>query len=152
MSPSRKFELFGEYQINHMVATFRHIDRLLEMIQTALTNNEEGLFPRYVHNLDAEREKELLAFVAELRARMATKMKKYGLAMPPPKTTASHAVESALSFIGIALDDLRPKEMRGYGPVNETAAKELEELIHELQVLTTSAVRSLKIQDEGVAS
>lgn len=152
MNPSRKPELFGEYQISHLVGTFRHIDHLLEMIQMALTKNEEGLFPRHVHDLDAERKKHLLAFVAELRAQMAEKMKKYGLEMPPPKTTASRAVESALSFIAIALDDLRPNEMRGYGPVNERAAEELEELIDELQVLTASAVRGLKIRGEGVAS
>lgn len=152
MNSQRKTEMFSESQINHLVGAFRHIDHLLEIIEAAVTGNSGGLFPGDVQDLDAQRKKDILGFVAELRARMAMKMKKYGLEIPTPKTTASHAVQSAMSFIDIALDDLRPNEMRGYGPVNERAAKELEELIHELQLLTASVVRGLKTRGEGVAS
>ena len=152
MNSPRKPELFSESQINHLVGAFRHIDHLLEIIEAAVTGNSGGLFPGDVQDLDAQRKKEIIALVAEVRVRMGMKMKKYGLAIPTPKTTASHSVRSALSFIDIALDDLRPNEMRGYGPVNERAAKELGELIHELQLLLASAVRGLKTHSEGVAS
>lgn len=152
MNPSRKPELFTESQTNHLVGTFRHVDHLLELIEAAVTDSRGGLFPGDVQDLNAERKREILAFVAELRDRMAEKMKKYNLELPPPKTTASHAAASALSFIGIAFDDLRPSEMRGYGQVSENAAAELQDMIHELQSLTTAALRSLKRRGEGVAS
>lgn len=152
MNPIRKPELFGEYQINHLVGSFRHIDHLLTMIEGALNDHGGALFPRYIQDIDADCKNHLLDFAVELRERMTQRMKSYGLEMPTPKTTASHATEAALSFIAIALDDLRPKEMRGYGPVNERTAKELEELIHEFQALTKETVRSLKICGEGIAN
>lgn len=152
MAPKDKPELFSEYQMNHLVGTFRHVDHLLAMIEAATTDDSDKLFPSYVRDVNPAQREKLLAFVKEFREHLVLRMRKYNIERPSPKTTASHAVSAALSFIDIGLDDLRPGEMRGYGPVSESAGTELHALIREFQSLTASAVQILKRRDGGVAT
>ena len=152
MKPSTGPGLFSEYQINHLVGTFHHIDQLLGSVEVALMDDSRGLFPEHVQDLGAEQKARLVAFVTEFRNRLSLKMEEYNIDRPTPKTTASRAVESALIFIDIALDDLRPQTMRGYGALSQNASAELHRLIHELQSLTASVAGTSKPLEEGEAS
>jgi hypothetical protein len=103
---------------------FRHVDTLLQVLENAESGRNEGLFPDYTPDLAPAEISALMTFVSELRAKMPDKLTAYGFGPTAPKTTAKHAAHSTLTFITIAVDELRPRNVRGYGELTEKAARE----------------------------
>lgn len=62
-------------------------------------------------------------------------MKDYKVDVGPSTISAVQAVRSALSFIDIAVTELRPRYMRGYGAVPPEAAAQLERTVDQLDQL-----------------
>jgi hypothetical protein len=56
-----------------------------------------------------------------------------------PHISASHAIHVGLTFVEIAIAELAPRYMRGYGPVSQEGAADLNGIVTELQ----SAVKEL---------
>jgi hypothetical protein len=139
----RATPLLTPAQVNHFLAGFRQIDRLLCSIEEEVQGDESGLFPRISPNLTELQKDLLLRFTTAMRKRMADILELHEVAIPEARTTASHAVSSALTFIDIALSDLRPKVMRGYGEVGEDATEALNQIVTELRSLQGSALRDL---------
>ncbi len=133
--------LFTPAQLNHFLAGFRQIDRLLVSIEEVAEGQESGLFPRVSPDLTLPQKDLLLCFAAAMRQAMTAILESNGVAIPKARTTASHAVSSALTFIDIALSDLRPKVMRGYGEVGEDATQVLNRIVAELRSLQGNALR-----------
>lgn len=143
--------LFSQHQRNHIVSVFRHIDTLLQVLESIASGRSEGLFPDYTPDLAPAEISALMTFVSELRAKMADKLTAYGFGSAAAKTTAKHAAHSTLTFITIAVDELRPRNVRGYGELTEKATRELETLVAELDARTSSAARALAHTTEGVS-
>jgi hypothetical protein len=141
--PDDRAQLLTPPQTNHFLAGFRQIDRLLCSIEDVVQGGEGGLFPRIAPDLTGRQKDLLLGFVAAMRKSMADILASHQMAVPEARTTASHAVRSALTFIDIALSDLRPKVMRGYGEVSEDAAEALQRIVAELRRLQGSTLRDL---------
>ncbi len=133
-------------QTNHFLAGFRQIDRLLCSIEEAVQGEDNGLFPRISPDLTPRQKDHLLRFASTMRKSMAAILEAHALAVPKARTTASHAVSSALTFIDIALSDLRPKVMRGYGEVSDGAAEALNRIVTELRSLEGGALRELNAE------
>jgi hypothetical protein len=49
-----------------------------------------------------------------------------------PTIPASHAILTHLSFIDIAVEELRPRYMRGSRPIEDGVASELNGVVHKL--------------------
>ena len=128
-------------QVNHFLAGFRQIDRLLCSIEEVVEGEESGLFPRVSPDLTQPQKDLLLHFTAAMRQVIAAILESNAVAIPKARTTASHAVSSALTFIDIALSDLRPKVMRGYGEVSDEATQALNRIVAELRSLQGDALR-----------
>lgn len=139
-------------QANHFLAGFRQIDRLLCSIEEVVQGDEGGLFPRISPDLTQRQKDLLLRFAAAMRARMAAILASHEVAIPEARTTASHAVRSALTFVDIALSDLRPKVMRGYGEVSGEAAEALHRIVNELRSLQGNALRELNSEPRDEAT
>ena len=150
MSSSVNQALFTDYQRNHIVSVFRHIDGLLQVLESATGNPSHTLFPDYLKDLSPVDADVIAAFAADIRTAIAAKLDLYGIGMPAPKATASHAVQSALTFITIAADELRPKNVRGYGSLTEYAKQELESVVADFESRTRCAVHALMSQSQGV--
>jgi len=152
MDEASKKSPFNPYQTNHLMATFRHIDHLLSMIDVAVDGPPSEIFPHYNPDLSEQERKILREAAKMLRTKLAAVLVRNGLGKPEPRTKASHAVTSAFAFISIALDDLRPEEMRGYGAVSPEAVVELNSLILELQSFTTETRQALEAERKERAS
>ena len=61
------------------------------------------------------------------------------LAPEKPRVSAVHSIHVNLTFVDIAIAELAPHYMRGYGPVSEKGAAELNGIVAELQ----SAIKEL---------
>ncbi|HVO68356.1 MAG TPA: hypothetical protein VMT12_17910, partial [Syntrophales bacterium] len=52
-----------------------------------------------------------------------------------PGISAVDAIRTAIHFADIAMEEKRPKYMRGYGELTDVAATELNEIVSEMQEL-----------------
>jgi hypothetical protein len=62
----------------------------------------------------------------------------------PPEIPATRAVMTDLSFIEIAIEEMRPNYMLGYGTVPEDAARELNGVMDELRSLVEGMQRYVR--------
>ena len=62
-------------------------------------------------------------------------MAEQSLAPEESRISAAHSIDVGVSFIEIAIAELAPRYMRGYGPVSEQAATDLQRIVAELQLV-----------------
>jgi hypothetical protein len=122
----------------------------LQVLGAATGKPGPALFPDYLNDTSPGANDVMATFAAEMRAAIVAKLDQYGFGVPAPKTTASHAVRSALTFITIAADELRPHNVRGYGSLSEGGKQELESVVTDFESRTRSAVLALAAKSEGV--
>jgi hypothetical protein len=67
----------------------------------------------------------------------------------PPEVPVTRSVTVDLTFIDIAIEELKPSYMRGCGAVPDDAVDELNGVVHELRSLTGSMERYLR-QELGI--
>lgn len=126
-------ETFNEYQRRRLRVTCQHIDGLLTEIETILgASDSKPPFPKYVTDLGAAQRKRLEHGLARMRAQLLQVLGRNGIEVAPPSISAAHAIHSALTFAQIAVEELAPKRMRGYGEVSRRAASELEHIVSGL--------------------
>jgi hypothetical protein len=117
-------------------AAFQYIDTLLSGIDAILDPPDSGaLFPRYAVDLAPAQRVLLQRGIVEIRGRLSQALADNNLAIEPPSISAVQAVRSALNFIDIAVTELRPRYMRGYGAVPPEAAAQLERTVDQLEQL-----------------
>jgi hypothetical protein len=127
-------------QRQRLLTTCKHIDALLGDIEEILYAAEaKSAFPNYVNDVPAIHRGAIENYVARLRRQLLQELAGQSLAPEEPHILVSHAIHVRLSFIEIALAELAPLHMRGYGPVSEEGATDLDGLVAELQ----SAVKEL---------
>jgi hypothetical protein len=76
-----------------------------------------------------------------------------GIGPEPPQIPASRAIHASLTFIEIAIQELKPKYMSAYGPVTQAAAETLERFVEEVAPLVRSADRVVSVKmSENIAA
>ena len=127
-------------QRQRLLVTCKHIDKLLgEIEETLNATASKSLFPRYVNDITGQQRKAIEDHIKGFRAKILSVMEGQSLALEEPTISAAHSIHVGLTFMDIAIAELAPGYMRGYGPVSEEAAADLREVIAELQ----SGVRDL---------
>ena len=129
-------------QRQHLLITCKHIDRLVGDIEATLNAAaSRSVFPSYLGDITPLQRKTMEGYIARLRAQLLQVLAKHSLAPGEPHIPASHSIDVGLTFIEIAIAELDPHYMRGYGPVSKEGATDLQGMIAELQ----SAVKELHL-------
>jgi len=129
-------------QRQRLLITCKHIDRLLGDIEATLNAAaSRSVFPSYLGDITPLQRKTMEGYIARLRAQLLQVLAKHSLAPEEPHISASHSIDVGLTFIEIAIAELDPHYMRGYGPVSKEGANDLQGMIAELQ----SAVKELHL-------
>jgi hypothetical protein len=140
---SAELATLNSHHQRRLRATFQYIDNLLSEIDAILKPRDSGsLFPRYAVDFAPSQRVLLQSGIAEIRGRLLQAVKDYQIDVGPPSISAVQAIRSALSFIDIAVAELRPRYMRGYGAVPPEAAAlldrtidQLDQLVHQLDAV-----------------
>ena len=127
--------------------TFRHIDKMLADMEDALHVSASRMaFPQYLQDIDPEQRVEIEDHIRRIRAYLVQALERQGIERPPADIPVSRSLHTILTFVEIAVEELKPQYMRGYGEVPaEAAAKlnnvsvELRELVHQLSHYLTHA-------------
>jgi GTP-binding protein EngB required for normal cell division len=141
-------ETLNPFQANRLRVTCQYIDKNLAEIEEIL--NSTGLkmaFPRYAADVLPAQRRTIEDYIARVRAQLVRVLEGQRIAREKPSIPASRAVHIHLGAIDIAVEELKPKYMRGYGEVPEGVATELNGIVGELSGLIQRLDRYLS---EGV--
>jgi hypothetical protein len=137
-------------QVGSLLATFHHIDGLLADIEDILDCAQtSSVLPQYLADFDAPTRDEIERQIRDFRAAMVAMLEKEGIRTHGREISALHAIASTVDFIELAIDDLRPERMRGYGEVSEASKRSLEEMAGKLAQLTKTLLRSTRHASAG---
>ncbi len=136
-----------------LVSHCRHVDRLLGDIENVLNASlTSPAFPRVRADLSPAEAKVVADYVARIRAQMVRVLDGLGIRPPEPDLGARHSIRVSLAFARVALEEIRPEHMIGYGGLPEALVPELEGLSAELQALVNRLDSYLGRGDGGAAS
>ncbi len=127
-------------QRQHLLITCKHIDKLLGDVEETLNAAaSKSVFPSYTGDITPLQRKTIEDYIARLRGQLLQVLAGQSLAPEKPRISATHSIHVGLTFVEIAIAELAPHYMRGYGPVSEDGATDLHGIVAELQ----SAVKEL---------
>lgn len=138
----------NEFQVQHVEATFSHVDKLLEGIE-ALARPNVSPFAREKRDITPDEARFLASFVQQMRVRMIAALDRLGLERPKHYLSARYSADVTLRFAEIALADLSPQSLRGYGAVDPEAAAEVGALAMDLRDLIERGRALFHEQDAG---
>ena len=121
-------------QRHRLRITYKHIDQLLgDIEQTLNVTASKGVFPNYIADITPSQREAIEDYIAQFRKHLRYVLASQGLVPEEPHISAAHSIEVGLTFIEVAIEELAPRYMRGYGPVSEQGAADLYAIMSELQ-------------------
>lgn len=139
----------NENQARRLNATCQHIDKLLSDVEQILSAaSSKAAFPKYRLDVTPAQCRTVEDYIARVRAQLARVLDGQGISKAERLIPARHAIRTTLAFIDIAVEELKPRYMRGYGDLSEDMAVELNGIVGELEGLVSRLDRYLA-QGEG---
>jgi GTP-binding protein EngB required for normal cell division len=140
----------NEVQQRRLSITCKYIDKLLCDIEQALHSAASlSPFPRYLVDITPAQSRVIEDHIRRLRAQLLRALDWQHLKPEPAEIPITRSVTVDLTFIDIAIEELKPSYMRGCGAVPEDAVNELNGVVHELRSLAGSVERYLR-QELGI--
>ena len=126
-------------QQRRLLITCKYIDNLLCDIEHALHSAaSESPFPRYVVDLTPAQTRVIEDHIRGLRSQLLRTLAWQHMKPEAPEIPVSRSVMTDLAFVDIAIEELKPRYLRGCGAVPEDAVDELNGVIRELRSLVQS--------------
>ena len=127
-------------QRQHLLVTCKHIDKMLGDVEATLNAaSSKTVFPSYANDVTPMQRKTIEDYIARVRGQLLQVLAGQLLEPEKPRISAIHSIHVNLTFVDIAIAELAPHYMRGYGPVSEAGAADLNGIVAELQ----SAIKEL---------
>lgn len=128
--------LLNSSQQRHLLSSCEYVDGLLSEIESVLSaSGSQSPFLKYHMDLSPVQKKVALDFVARIRTQMVRALNGMGITLQSPRIGVTRMIRTNLNFADIAIDELRPQYMRGYGSVSESVIPELNGIVTELSGL-----------------
>ena len=126
-------ETLNPHQQRRLRVTCQHLDGLLSAMEKVLSASaSQSPFPKYIPDIPLARRKRLIDGIARMRVQLLHVLESQRIEVAPPSISAAYAIHSAMTFAQIAVEELAPKHMRGYGEVSQRAAAELNDIVTRL--------------------
>ncbi|MGA7858644.1 MAG: hypothetical protein WCA11_11985 [Terracidiphilus sp.] len=126
----------NEPQQRRLSVTCKYIDGLLCEIEQALDSAaSKSPFPRYVVDVTPAQTHEIENHILRLRAELLRALAWQHLGPEPPEIPVTRSILTDLSYVDNAIEELKPRYLRGCGPIPPDAVDELNEAIRGLQAL-----------------
>jgi GTP-binding protein EngB required for normal cell division len=135
----------NEFQARRLTVTCRYIDDTIGDTQEILNSAvSKAAFPKYIQDITPAQRRTIEDYFARIRAQLARVLDGQGIPRPDAWCPASRAVSTSLTVIDIAVEELRPRYMRGYGDLPPALATELEGISGELRGLIARVYQYLR--------
>ncbi|HTO87045.1 MAG TPA: dynamin family protein [Thermoanaerobaculia bacterium] len=113
-------------------SAFKHIDKLLADAQAAWAGPGSP-FATHFPDLTPTQQRVIADYIARVRDQMADSCRALGISLEPPRVAASWSVQTAVSFAQIAVAEIAPSRLEGYGPLDRETTGVLERLEADLE-------------------
>lgn len=142
--------LFNEAQQRRLLASARHADKLLGEIEQILRAAEsKSPFPKYRPDVAPHQALVLASHIARFRSHLSRALAAAGIEHDQPQFSALHAIRVTLAFVRIAVEEMAPEHLRGYGELPAAAADYLRGLSAELEGLLATLDRTLALGERA---
>jgi hypothetical protein len=134
--PQESASALNPNHARRLSATFRYVDKLLADMESALDVSACKLaFPQYSCDVAPAQRGVIEDHIRRIREVLVRVLEGQKIKCPPADIPVSRSLHSTLTFVDIAVEELRPEHMRGYGEVSSAGAVELNAITAELQGL-----------------
>ncbi|HUL41890.1 MAG TPA: dynamin family protein [Burkholderiales bacterium] len=120
-------------QQSRVLTTLTYVDELLSDIARILdaVQNQSPL-SKYIANATPVQQKVITDYTARARTLMRSLLEEQRVALPQPTVDAVWAARVALRAAEIAIEELEPQYMHGYGELSEEGRKALNRMVSQL--------------------
>jgi hypothetical protein len=144
-APARHSGELNEPQRRRLSVTCEYVDRLLQDVEQILASgSSKSPFPRYVLDVSGAQNEALEGYIGELRAALLRALAWQQMQPREADIPASRAVLINLDYVGIAIEELKPRYMRGSGAVPDDAVDGLNRVVDDLRAAADSMERYLQ--------
>lgn len=128
----------NENQKRRLRVSCEYIDKLLSSIEEVLyQSSSRTVFPKFKSEVSLAQRQTIENYIARIRAQLLRVLDGQDIPQGKPSILATHSIHVSLTCIEIAVEELYPKSMQGYGAVPEAVAAELNGICGELLGLVT---------------
>ncbi len=128
----------NESHQRRITITFRSVDEMLtEAVQLLDPMQAQSPFSENIPDATPVQHKVIADYAARTRARMREILQECGVKLPAPHISSIWAARTLFTSADIAVEELRPQYMTGFGELPEDTAKELETVVSEVLDLLT---------------
>jgi hypothetical protein len=112
-------------QKRRILHAFRDIHRRLDDIESAIAHANDSPFDRSVNDLSPEDVRYVLNSFARIREAMESCLRDSDIPIEVSPSNLRWTVQNKLMFVTVALEEIGPKQLRGYGPLPEAGRAEV---------------------------
>jgi len=138
----------NENHKRRLLAACKHMDDLLSRSLNAIAPDKPGLYPQCFQDISLSELHWIESYVDKLREQLLSLIKRFEVEIPAPSTPASWILKTNLNFLDIAIEELYPKHLRGYGEMDPKSAGDLTWTLQEIQRLLAQLFAFLA-EDKG---
>lgn len=130
---SLQIEQFNEPQKRRLVSSASYIDKLLTDIDQILSASMSGGLPKYKNPLTPVQVRVVRDYIKRLRQQIVHVLADLDIDIPEARFDSAFSIRVTLQFIEIALEEIAPHRLGGYGPVPESLVKPLAGGLQEMR-------------------
>ncbi len=134
----------NENHKRNLISTFQEIDRILTQAVSQLEVSES---PSPLDSVNADADETLISiaqnWLEDVRATMRSILEENGVDLPTPEISAVWNFRVSMIQAANYADNLRPKQMRQYGPLTSDAASTLDMVSRRLRTQMDSMLQLL---------
>jgi hypothetical protein len=134
----------GDHHKRRILVTFQHIDKLLGQSLQAMARSDSDLQAHYVQDISPSKLPHIQNHIEHIRDHMISFLRRYDIALPERLKPSSWILKTNLTSAGIALDDLSPSKIKGYGDMGPAATRDLTQTLQEIRKVVNQLLKSLE--------
>ncbi|MFQ5743451.1 MAG: dynamin family protein [Acidobacteriota bacterium] len=124
----------NENHQRYILAKFKYVDKLLSAARETLApESAASPFQEYVPDASPAQCRAIDEHLQQLQKQMAAILKELAIVLPTARSGALHRFRTSLQFAQIAIEELKPRHLRGYGAIAEEDSRQLERISQLLQ-------------------
>lgn len=142
--------LLNEAQRRRLFSHAQYADKLLSDIEAILNAAEsKSIFPKFLPDISGPQAKLIRSYIARFRDQLARVMDGLGIVADRPALGSLHSIRVTLAFVRVAVQEMAPQYLRGYGELAQSVEPQLQGLTAELEGLLERLAGGLAEDPEG---
>ena len=140
----------NENQQRRLIVTCQYVDRLLADLQRSFIEAQSNSpFGRYANDLAPAEQRLVTDYIGRVRTQLLRMLEGQGLSPSPSQVGLRHSILTHLMFIDVAVEELKPRYMKGYGKVAPDGEQALNGIVEELHGTIRQLTVSLSADRDG---